>query len=429
MDQRPFPETVSAERALLGGLIHDPTKLDEIGEVLSPDDFYRYEHQKLFELLLLMHGRHILIDAVTVPDHVRREGKADVFGGVAYVVSLPDHAPSTANLIHYANLVKEKALLRSLIATSQELTSRAYEEPEDVSALLDDGARQLFKLGQRQDRRSWQQISVIMDEEIPRIEERNNSDGDITGNRTGFYDLDAKLAGLQPTDLIILAARPGMGKTALGLNIAQNLAVMDKMAVGIFSLEMGRHQLATRMMCSYAEVNGDHVRRGRLEPDEFERILDASDELREARVFIDDSPALSILDLKARSKRLKAQAKDLKLIVIDYLQLMRGDDPRAPRQQQIAEISRGLKMIAKDLDLTVIALSQLNRAVETRQDKRPQMADLRESGAIEQDADVILFIYRDEIYNEDSEDRGLAELIIAKQRNGPTGTIKLVFRG
>ena len=260
-----------------------------------------------------------------------------------------------------------------------------------------------------------------------RIEKLGEQTSEITGYSTGFVDLDKLLAGLQPTDLIILAARPGMGKTALALNIAQNVAMLEQKAVGIFSLEMSRGQLVTRMLCCHAKVESDKVRRGRLDADDWERFLESSEQLRKAGVYIDDTPGLSISGLKSRGKRLKAECGELALIVVDYLQLMRGDDARAPREQQISAISRGMKAMAKDLNVPIIALSQLNRGVESRQDKRPLISDLRESGAIEQDADIIMFIYRDDYYNEESEQQGLADVIIAKQRNGPTGTATLVF--
>ena len=427
---RPFPQALEAERALLGGLLQQPDQLPTVGEVVQPDDFYRPEHGCLYKLLLEMHGRGESVDLVTVSDRVTREGQQARFGGVAYVVELPEHVPSTANLQHYAEVIKDKATLRELIRSARELAEQAYQQPDDVSALMERAAREFTSLGQGASRRSWQQISLVVDEELLRIEKLSERGGTTSGHTTGFADLDKKLAGLQPSDLLILAARPAMGKTALALNIAQNVALIEGVPVGIFSLEMGRGQLVTRMLCCHGLVDAGRVRTGSLETEDWERFLDASEFLRKARVHIDDSPGLSIGDVKTRARRLKAEEPDLGLIVIDYLQLMRGDDARAPREQQISSISRGLKEIAKDLGCPVMALSQLNRGVESRQDKRPMVSDLRESGAIEQDADVILFIYRDEYYNpDDSLDRGLAEVIIAKQRNGPTGTVKLAFQG
>ncbi|MBX2800457.1 MAG: replicative DNA helicase [Myxococcales bacterium] len=426
---RPFPQALEAERSLLGGLLQQPELLLPVNEILQPEDFYRPEHGALLKLLLQMQSKGESIDLVTVADRISREDQAQRFGGVAYVTELPESVPSTANLPHYAEVIKDKSTLRELIRAGRDLVERAYVQPEEVSELVEEAAKAFTGIGQGSNRRSWQQISLIVDEELLRIEKLGDSDGTTTGATTGFIDLDKKLAGLQGTDLLILAARPGMGKTALALNIAQNVALIEKRAVGLFSLEMSRGQLVTRMMCCHALVDAGKVRTGTLDTEDWERFLDASEHLRQASVHIDDTPGLSIGDLRTRARRLKAEQPDLALIVIDYLQLMKGDDPRASREQQISSISRGLKGLAKDLGCAVMGLSQLNRGVESRQDKRPLVSDLRESGAIEQDADVIMFIYRDEYYNADSTDTGLAEVIIAKQRNGPTGTVKLAFQG
>jgi len=429
VEHRPFPNAIDAERALLGGLMQQPVHVPKVADIVEPADFYRPEHQALYELLVQMQSRSESIDLITVSDRIVREGQQERYGGVAYVVELPDHVPSTANLPHYAGVIKEKALLRALIGTTQALTDAAYAQPEDVGQLLDRAARDMVTIGVGQDRRSWQQISLIVDEELLRIEKLSEHAGDTTGFTTGFLDLDAKLAGLHPTDLLILAARPAMGKTALALNIAQNVATIEEVAVGIFSMEMSRGQLITRMLCCHGLVNAGKVRTGTLDTEDWERFLDASEYLRKAKVHIDDSPGLSIGEVRTRARRLKTENPDLGLVVIDYLQLMKGEDSRASREQQISSISRGLKGLAKDLECPVIALSQLNRGVESRQEKRPLTSDLRESGAIEQDADVILFLYRDEVYNKDTLDQGIAEVIVAKQRNGPTGTVKLVFQG
>ncbi len=424
------PQAIEAERALLGGMILAPDRIPELaGLGLRSEHFHRPQHGRLFALLLEMHARGEPIDTVTVPERIAREGKQDRYGGVSYVLGLPEQIPSTTNLPHYARVVIDKALLRQLIDTSRQIAEQAHEEPDDVHNLLDRAAREILSLGTGLGGGSWEQISVTIDQAVQDLTALSQSDGPVAGYTTGFDDLDHKLAGLHRSDLIILAARPAMGKTALALNIAQNVALLERRAVGIFSLEMSRAQLVTRMMCCLGLVDGNKVRTGQLDTDEWERLLDASDQLREARIFIDDTPGLSITDVRSRAKRLKAENDDLGLVVVDYLQLMSGDDRRAPREQQIAAISRGLKALAKDLDVPVIALSQLNRGVEQRAEKRPMVSDLRESGAIEQDADIILFIYRDEYYNPDSADKGLAEVIIAKQRSGPTGTCKLVFQG
>lgn len=427
---RVYPQAVEAERALLGGMILKPERIPEIrGIGLRGDHFHRPEHANLFRVLVEMFGRNEAIDLVTVPERIAREGEQDRFGGISYVLGLPDQIPSTTNLPHYARVVLDKALLRQLIDTATNVSERAYAQPDDVHNLMDQAAREILSLGSGVGVGSWEQISLTLDEAVENLNELAQSDGPVAGYSTGFEDLDKKLAGLHKSDLIILAARPAMGKTALALNIAQNVALLEKRAVGIFSMEMSRAQLVTRMVCCQGLVDGNKVRTGDLDTEDWERFLEATDVLRGTRVFIDDTPGLSITDVRSRSKRLKAEQEDLGLIVIDYLQLMSGDDKRAPREQQISSISRGLKALAKDVDVPVIALSQLNRGVEQRAEKRPMVSDLRESGAIEQDADIILFIYRDEYYNPDSTDKGLAEVIIAKQRSGPTGTVKLVFRG
>jgi replicative DNA helicase len=425
-----YPQAVEAERALLGGMIMSPERIPEVtGMGLRGDHFHRPEHGNLFRVLSEMFGRGEPVDLVTVPERIARDGEQDKYGGIAYVVGLPDHIPSTTNVTHYARVILDKALLRNLIDATQDVTDEAFAQPDDVHNLLDRAARQILSLGHGLSVGSWQQISETLDQAILDLEVLSESDGPVAGFTTGFEDLDKKLAGLHRSDLLILAARPAMGKTALALNIAQNLALLEKRAVGIFSMEMSRAQLVTRMACCQGRVNAGRVRTGDMDTEDWERFLQASDELRTARIFIDDTPGLSLTDVRSRAKRLKAEHDDLGMIVIDYLQLMQGDDARAPREQQISAISRGLKALAKDCDVPVVALSQLNRGVESRKEKRPLVSDLRESGAIEQDADVILFIYRDEYYNEDSPDKGLAEVIIAKQRAGPTGTVKLVFQG
>jgi len=430
MDQpRAYPQAVEAERALLGGLIQRPDLLQEIYGVVRPEHFYRDDHRELYRLLLEMNDQGDAIDMVTVPERVAREPKEDRYGGVAYVVELPDHVPSTANLGHYAETVRQKALLRALITTAHDLSDAAYAQPDDVTTLLDQAAQQIVGLGQERSRGDWVPISMVVDNEILRIEALEARGDGITGVPTGFVDLDRKLAGLQPGDLVILAGRPSMGKTALALNIAQYASLMGEVAVGIYSLEMSRQQLVDRMLCAHAMVNASKVRTGRLDVADWERFLEASEILRKARIHINDAPGLTIAEIRAHARRLATQDPHLGMLVVDYIQLMAAEDPRQSRVNQVSDMSRGLKALAKDLHVPVLALSQLSRGVEQRQDKRPIMSDLRESGAIEQDADVILFIYRDEYYNTDTAEPNVAEVIIAKQRNGPTGTIKLVFQG
>ncbi len=425
---RPYPHNLEAERALLGGLIADPDRMGEIGD-LATDDFYRPDHGRLFGLLKAMGAKGDKIDLVTVPERVMAGDNAEQYGGVGYVMQLPDHAPSTANLAHYARLVREKSILRQMIEKAEGLANEAYTQPAEVDELVDKAAREMLSLGESTSSRGFRPLSVLVDDEFVRIEQVQEERGK-TGTTTGFVALDERMGGFNPTDLVVLAARPGMGKTALALNFAQNAAIKDGAGVGIFSMEMSAQQLAGRLLCCRALVDNGRIKKGRLDPDDWERLLEASDELRELKIHIDDTPALSIGDVRARALRLSATVPGLKLILIDYLQLMRGDEKNAPREQQISSISRGLKALAKDLDVTVVALSQLNRAVETRADKMPKLSDLRESGAIEQDADMIMFIYRDEYYNKEaSTEKGLATVEVAKHRHGEPGRVQLVFQG
>ncbi len=429
MSPRPYPHSLEAERALLGGLLQDPDELLHVADRLRPEDFYRPDHADLFTLLTELASRGEAIDMVTLPRRLDAEGRPERYGGIEYVLELPTHAPATVNLDHYAQTIRELALLRRVISTTEDVQRRAFSSPDGPNLLVEQAIKELASLGQGLRSDTWGEISLIIDDEINNIQAMEQAGEAIIGVITGFDELDEKLTGLRPGQLIILAARPGMGKTALALNMAQNAALRGGAGVGIFSLEMTRGELVGRMLTAEAEVNASNMRTGTLSQSDWSRVLDASDELRGTKVFIDDTPALAIGDLRARARKLKADCPELSLIVVDYLQLMRGDDPRSPRIQQVGDISRGLKALAKDLELPVLALSQLNRGVESRQDKRPLLSDLRESGAIEQDADVILFIYRDDYYNADSTEPGVAEVIIAKQRAGSTGAVKLAFQG
>lgn len=425
------PHNLEAERALLGGLLQEPARLLDLADRLKPEAFFRPDHAALYELLVRMHRAQEPVDLVTLPQRLEREGLAERCGGLPYVLQLPDHAPSVANLEHYADVIAEHAGLRQLVRFAEDLQRRALGSVDQVSILIERAIKDLSEVGHGGRSQAWGEISVLVDEEIRRMEEAAEGTDDGRAVLTGFPDLDDKLGGLRGGQLIVLAARPGMGKTALALNIAQNASFSnDFPGIAVFSLEMTRHELVGRMLTSHSQLDARKVRDGALTSQEWEVLIDASDEIRRTQVFIDDTPALSIGELRARTRKLKAECPSLSLVVVDYLQLMRGDDPRAPRIQQVGEISQGLKALAKDAGVPVVALSQLNRGVESRQDKRPVLSDLRESGAIEQDADVILFIYRDDYYNKDeSTAPGEAEVIIAKQRAGNTGTIKLVWRG
>lgn len=419
---------LEAEQALLGGLLNDPSQISTVAEMLTGEQFGKTEHGGLFDLLVRLSASGEPMDLVNMVNEIRREGRAESYGGVAYVMGLPEHVVSSANLTHFASIVIEKFMLRGLVAFGDQMSRRALAQPDDVSGLLEKAVKDLTTLGKTHNRRSWQAISMIIDAEVERLEGLDNVEGGVSGHRTRFVDLDKKLSGLQPTDLLILAARPGMGKTALALNIAQNLAVQGEKPVGIFSMEMSRGQIVSRMLSCEASVRSERMRNGTLDSEDWQKLTAAEGKIRTSKIYIDDTPALSIHDVRTRARRLKAENDDLALIVIDYLQLMKGEDARAPREQQISSISRGLKGLAKDIECPVLALSQLNRGVESRADKRPILSDLRESGAIEQDADVILFIYRDDYYDTNSTDAGVAEIKIAKHRGGPTGTVRLAWQ-
>lgn len=424
------PHNLEAERALLGGLLQEPSKVEELADRLRPEAFFRPDHAALYELLVRMHRSQQAIDLITLPQRLEREGLAERCGGLPYVLQLPDHAPSVANLDHYADVIAEHAGLRQLIRAAEELQRRAFGSVDSVSVLIERSIKELSEVGHGGRSQAWGEISLLVDEEIRRMEDAAAGIEDGRSVYTGFVDLDEALGGLRGGQLIVLAARPGMGKTALALNMAQNASLSPELpGVAVFSLEMTRHELVSRMLTSLSQLNARRVREGDLSEQEWGILVEASDDIRQTRIFIDDTPALSIGEVRARTRKLKAECPELSMVVVDYLQLMRGDDPRAPRIQQVGEISQGLKALAKDVGVPVIALSQLNRGVESRQDKRPVLSDLRESGAIEQDADIILFIYRDDYYDKESPNPGEAEVIIAKQRAGKTGTVKLVWRG
>jgi replicative DNA helicase len=432
MDNAPaLPHSIDAERAVLGVLLLEPRQLDAVTEILEPEMFYREAHGKLFRLLMEMSEQGQSPDPLTVIDRIVGSGDEEGFGGIAYVSSLPERVPSTQNIEVYAGLVREKAVRRRLLEVAQNIGEAVRSESE-LEQLLDTAETQIFSVSQQRSSKDWHPLPTLVGEQWQRIQALAENRGPVTGITTGFTDLDEKLAGFQRSDLIILAARPAMGKTALGLNFARHAAMEGGVAVGVFSLEMPRGQLATRMLCAEKSIDASRVRSGRLRRDvEWPALADAVEALHQAPIFIDDTPGLTVTQLRSKARRLKAEYPALGLIVVDYLQLMQGSGgPRESREQAISGISRGLKGLAKELDIAVISLAQLNRGVELRPDKRPMMADLRESGAIEQDADLVLFIYRDEYYKkEESEKKGVAEVIIGKNRHGPTGSVDLAFQG
>ena len=427
------PHSVEAEQSVLGGLLIDNMAWDRAGDAVSDGDFYRHEHREIFAAIAALINGSKPADVITVFEHLQSAGKADTCGGLAYLNSLAQSVPSAANIRRYAEIVRERAILRKLISASDEIATNAFNpQGRAVAQILDEAEGKIFKIGEEGSRNKQGFIGIdkLTMQLIDRVTElAENGAEEVTGVRTGFYDLDRMTAGLQKGDLIILAARPSMGKTALAINIAEAVAVNEELPVLVFSMEMGASQLALRMIGSLGRIDQSGLRTGRLRDDEWTRLTEAAERLSKAHLYIDESPALNPAEVRARSRRMARQFGKLGLIVVDYLQLMSGTGKSdgENRATEISEISRGLKALAKELHCPVIALSQLNRSVETRTDKRPMMSDLRESGAIEQDADVIMFIYRDDYYNKDSKEPGVAEVIIGKQRNGPTGVVKLTF--
>ena len=427
------PHSVEAEQSVLGGLLLDNLAWDRCVDLLTDSDFYRHEHKLIFAAIGALVNATKPADVITVFEQLQSLGKADDCGGLAYLNALAQSVPSAANIRRYAEIVRERAILRKLIAASDEIATTAFNpQGRPVTQILDEAEGKIFKIGEEGSRQKqgFQSIDKLVVQVLDRVNElHDNGAEDVTGVRTGFYDLDRDTAGLQKGDLIVLAARPSMGKTAFALNIAENVAVKEGLPVLVYSMEMGATQLALRLVGSIGRIDQTHLRTGRLTDDEWGRLAEAVDNLKQAKLFIDETPGLTAAELRARARRMARQFGQLGLIVIDYLQLMSGSGgSEENRATELGEISRGLKALAKELQCPVIALSQLNRSVESRTDKRPMMSDLRESGAIEQDADIIMFIYRDDYYNkENSKEPGVSEIIIAKQRNGPVGTVKLAF--
>jgi replicative DNA helicase len=424
------PQNVEAEQSVLGAILLDNEAINQAIEILTTEDFYRESHREIFRAMVALSERNQPVDAITLTDALRTGGVLEAVGGVGYIAELAACVPTAANAGHYARIVREKALLRSLASISTEIASGAYDSPPNVDEYLDDSEHKIFEISERRIRQSFHSMPELTRESIRLLERLYERKELVTGVPTGFLDLDRLTAGLQPADLIVIAARPSMGKTALALNVAAHAATECEPRVGValFSLEMSKEQLVLRMLCAEGRVDSSRARAGYLGERDFPKLAQAAARLSEAPIFIDDSSDTTPIVLKAKCRRLMRERNaNLGLIIIDYLQLMRSARPGESREKEIAEISRSLKALAKELKVPVVALSQLNRQVETRPDRRPLLADLRESGAIEQDADVIAFIYRDEMYHRDSKDPGVAEVIIAKQRNGPTGTAKLTY--
>ncbi len=426
------PHSIEAESSVLGGLLLDNGAWDRVADLVNDSDFYRYEHRLVYSAVATLVNASKPADVVTVYEHLQNLGKADDAGGLAYLNSLAQYVPSAANIRRYAEIVRERAILRKLITASDEIATSAFNpQGRAVDKILDEAEQKIFHIGEEGSRmkEGFQGMDTLVVELLDRVQEMADNPNDITGVPTGFVDLDRMTSGLQAGDLVVLAARPSMGKTAFAINIAEHVALNEGLPVAVFSMEMGASQLAVRIVGSIGRINQTHLRNGKLTDDEWPRLTEAIEKLRNVSLHIDETPGLTSSVLRANARRLSRQCGKLGLIVVDYLQLMSGSGGDGDnRASELGEISRGLKMLAKELQCPVIALSQLNRSVETRTDKRPMMSDLRESGAIEQDADIIMFIYRDEYYTKDAcKEPGVAEIIIGKQRNGPTGTVKLAF--
>jgi len=395
-------------------------------DIIRPEDFYHHGHRLIYETCLQVQEAGEPVDLLTVTDRLRANGLLAKVGGAAYVASLVEMVPTASNIEHYARLIEEKALLRTLISVASRIAEMGYDQQEAADRLVDQAEQMILELGSRRGTGTFVPLKSILKQALARIEEAYRNKGRITGVSTGFPDLDRLCSGLQNSDLLILAARPSMGKTALALNIAYHVAAKEKLPVAVFSLEMGREQLVNRLLCAEARVDQYRLRTGNLRDEDWERLTEAAARLQDIPLFIDDTGGASLRDIRARAKRMQSES-GLALVVIDYLQLVRPNRRAENRQQEISQISRGLKEMAKELNVPVLALSQLSRAVEQREKKRPVMSDLRESGSLEQDADVVMFIYREEYYRPDTDRKGIAELIVAKQRNGPVGTIELGF--
>jgi replicative DNA helicase len=427
------PHSLEAESSVLGGLLIDNAAWDRVGDLLADADFYRYEHKLIYAAIGTLVNGSRPADVITVYEQLQGLGKAEEVGGLAYLNSLAQYVPSASNIRRYAEIVRERAILRKLVTASDEIATTAFNpQGKAVDQILDEAEQKIFNIGEEGSRmkQGFQAMESLVVQLLDRVQEMADNPNDITGVPSGFYDLDRMTSGLQAGDLIILAARPSMGKTSFAINIAEHVALNEGLPVAVFSMEMGAAQLAVRIVGSIGRIDQGHLRTGKLTDDEWPRLTEAIERLRNVSMHIDETPGLTVSELRANARRLARQCGGkLGLIVVDYLQLMStsasmSDENRATA---VGEISRGLKMLAKELGCPLIALSQLSRGVESRTDKRPMMSDLRESGAIEQDADVIMFIYRDDYYNKDSKEPGVAEIIISKQRNGPTGTCKLAF--
>lgn len=422
------PHDIEAEQAVIGSMLTDQEAVYAAIERLKPEDFYREDNKQIYTAILNIYNKAEPIDIITLKAELSSMGKLDAVGGLEYIVELPEKVPTTANVDRYIKIVEEKSLLRNLIRAANEILSSGYAQEHDVENIVDHAEKKIFDVMQKKSQKGYTTIKDVLVESFTKLEELYNQKEHITGVPTGFAELDKKTAGLHGSELILIAARPAMGKSAFALNIGSYAATRANVPVAIFSLEMSKEQVGNRILCSEALVDSNNVRTGELNDEELGKLAETSGELSQAPIYIDDTPGISVMEIRAKCRKLKLE-KNIGLVIIDYLQLIQGSGKTSSREQEIAEISRSLKILAKEIEVPVIALSQLSRAVEARPDHRPMLSDLRESGSIEQDADIVMFLYRDDYYNEDSEKKNIAEVIIAKQRAGSTGTVELAWLG
>lgn len=423
------PHDLEAEQAIIGSMLTDKDAVISAIEVLKAEDFYREDNKAIYEAIFNLYNRAEPIDIITVKSELESMGKFEQVGGLEYLAELPEKVPTTANAMKYIKIVEEKSTLRNLIKTANEIIELGYNPAEEVEDIMEASEKKIFDIMQNKNQKGYTPIKDVLVESFTKLEELYNRKQHITGVPSGFVDLDYRTAGFHGSELILIAARPAMGKTAFVLNIATNAAVKANVPVAVFSLEMSKDQLVNRILCSEAMVDSNKVRTGKLEEDDWTKLAGSIGPLSESNIYIDDTPGISITEIRAKCRKLKLE-KNIGMVIIDYLQLIQGSNKRSgSREQEISEISRSLKILAKELDVPVIALSQLSRAAEQRPDHRPMLSDLRESGAIEQDADIVMFLYRDDYYNPDSEKKGIAEVIIAKHRGGSTGTVELLWLG
>ena len=428
MIERVPPQNIEAEQAVLGAMLIKKEAIAEVSQLLKPADFYREAHRIVYETMLELFNKNEAVDLITVTEQLRKNDLLEKAGGIAFVTSLANAVPTAANVEYHARIVEEKAQLRNLINSATEIAGMAYEASDDITDVMDKSEKMILEVAARQNSGSFVPIKEILMDTFSKIEKLYETKGGITGLPSGFKDLDKLTSGLQPSDLILVAARPSMGKTAFTLNIAQHVAVHENTSVAFFSLEMSNEQLVQRMLCSEGGIDSQRLRVGELEENDWEKLINAADRLSRAPIYIDDTAGITVMELRSKARRLKAE-HDLQLIVIDYLQLMQGRSSKNSdnRQQEISEISRSLKALARELNVPVIALSQLSRSVESRQVKKPMLSDLRESGSLEQDADIVMFLYREDYYDPETEHKNITDVIIAKHRNGPVDTVQLFF--